>query len=102
MTGTALSNGFFVTSRGFKSCAKATTVVIEKKVSMDDQAKAVFRTPQDELDHNFKEAYTFWRKVAESGARLPEIEMAWNMYCAARDMRLFNPKVPATYKKSLT
>jgi hypothetical protein len=98
MTGTALSNGFFVTSRDFKSFVSHATSERASTMFLSDEAKAVFRTPQDELDHNFKEAYRFWRKVAESGARLPEVEMAWNLYCAARDMRLFNPKIPSTYK----
>lgn len=61
---------------------------------MDDIGGEVIRTPAEELEHNFKEAYKFWRKVAESGARLAEVEMAWNVYVAARDMRLFSKSEP--------
>ncbi len=85
MTGQALSSGYFPTT--FKCCAKD---AILEKVSMEDAANEVIRTPQEELDYNFKTAYVFWRKVADSGANSREVEMAWQLYCAARDMRLFN------------
>jgi hypothetical protein len=99
MTGRALSNGFFAMPQDYKCSVKPVTLLEE---NMEDHAKEILRTPREELDHNFKEAYRFWRKVAESGARLPEVEMAWNLYCAARDMRLFSPNIQATYKKVLT